>query len=129
MSPLSRIKLRVSRGKGVGGNPENRVKSSHRIEPTIEPKHVLVEVGLQMFWLDTAMMRPLDPSFQVAENEMDDGQVRLSFVGVLYFPFARMKNAVFLCLFRDSPEIFQYFRRSRGHLFSYSCAIGVFRPQ
>jgi hypothetical protein len=35
-----------------------------------------------MFWLDTAMMRSLDPSFQVAENEMDHGQMRLSFVGV-----------------------------------------------
>jgi hypothetical protein len=28
------------------------------------------------------MVRSLDPGFQVAENEMDDGQVRLSFVGV-----------------------------------------------
>jgi hypothetical protein len=28
------------------------------------------------------MMRPLDPSFQIAENEVDHGQVRLSFVWV-----------------------------------------------
>ena len=35
-----------------------------------------------MFWLNTAMMRSLNPSFQVAENEMDHGQVRLSLVRV-----------------------------------------------
>ena len=35
-----------------------------------------------MFGFDTAMMRSLDPSFQVAENEMDHGQMRLGFVGV-----------------------------------------------
>ena len=37
---------------------------------------------MQVFRLDTAMMRSLDPSFQIAENEMDHGQVRLGFVGV-----------------------------------------------
>jgi hypothetical protein len=58
------------------------VKRRHRIKPTIEPEHVFVEVGLQVFGLDTAMMRSLDPCFQVAENEMDQGKVRLSFVGV-----------------------------------------------
>jgi hypothetical protein len=35
-----------------------------------------------VFGLDTAVMGPFDPSFQVAENEMDHGQVRLGFVGV-----------------------------------------------
>jgi hypothetical protein len=66
----------------VGGNPENRVKRRHRIEPTIEPKHILVEVCLKVLRFDTAMMRAFDPGFQVAENKMDHGQVRLSFVGV-----------------------------------------------
>jgi hypothetical protein len=58
------------------------VKCRHRIKPAIEPEHVFVEVGLEMLGLDTAMMRPLDPSFQIAENEMDHRQVRLSFVGI-----------------------------------------------
>ena len=58
------------------------MKRGHRIKPTIEPKYVLIEVGLQMFWFDAAMMRSLDPCLQVAENEMDHRQVRLSFVGV-----------------------------------------------
>src|ERR1700677_364737 len=30
-----------------------------------------------MFGLDTAVMRPLDPSSQIAENQMNHGQVRL----------------------------------------------------
>jgi hypothetical protein len=80
--PLPRIKLRVSRRHGVGRNPENGVKRRHRVEPTIEPEHVFVEVGLKMLGLDTAMVRSLDPSFEVAENEVDHGQVRLSFVGI-----------------------------------------------
>jgi hypothetical protein len=58
------------------------VKRRHRIKPTIESEHVFVEVGLQVFRFDTAVMRSLDPGFQVAENEMDHGQVRLGFVGV-----------------------------------------------
>jgi hypothetical protein len=82
VSPFPRVKLRVGRRNGACGNPKNRVKRRHRIEPTIETEHVFVEVGLQVLWLDTAMMRSLDPSFQVAENEMDHGQMRLGFVGV-----------------------------------------------
>ena len=35
-----------------------------------------------MFWLDTAMMSSLNPSFQITENKMDHWQVRLGFVGV-----------------------------------------------
>jgi hypothetical protein len=66
----------------VGGDPENGVKRRHRVEATIETEHVFVEVGLQVFGLDTAMMRSLDPGFEVAENEMDHGQMRLGLVGV-----------------------------------------------
>jgi hypothetical protein len=82
VSPFARIKLRVSRRNRASCNPENRVKSRHRIKAAIEPENKLVEISLQVFGLDTAMMRSLDPSFKVAENEMDHGQVRLSFVGV-----------------------------------------------
>jgi hypothetical protein len=82
MSPFPRIKLRVSRRNRVDGDPENGVKRRHRIEPTIETEHVFIEVGLKVLGLDTTMMRSLDPSFQVTENKVDHGQVRLSFVGV-----------------------------------------------
>ena len=82
MCPFPRIKLRVSRRDGVGSDPQNRVKRRHRIEAAIEPEHIFVEVGLQVLRFDTAMMCSLDPGFQVAENEMDHGQMRFGFVGV-----------------------------------------------
>jgi hypothetical protein len=82
VSPFTRVKLSVRRRNRASGDSQNRVKSSHRIKATIEPEHVLVEVGLQVFGLDAAMMRSPDPSFQIAENEMDHRQVRLSFVGI-----------------------------------------------
>ena len=37
---------------------------------------------MQVLWLDTAMMRPFDPSLQIAEDEMNHGQVRLCLVGI-----------------------------------------------
>jgi len=80
--PLPRVKLRVSRWDRASSNPQNRVKSRHRIKAAIESEHVFVEVSLQMFWLDAAVMRSLDPSFQIAENEMDHGQMRLGLVGI-----------------------------------------------
>jgi|ERR1700691_6230523 hypothetical protein len=82
MFPFPRVKLRVRRRDGASGNPQNRVKRCHRIKPTIEPEHVFVEVRLQMFWLDTAMMSSPDPSFQVAENKVDHGQVRLGLLRI-----------------------------------------------
>src|SRR5256885_7084409 len=82
MLPLSGVKLRVSWGDGTHSDPKNGVERGHRIEPTIKPEHVFIEVGLQMFWLDTAMMRALDPSLHIAEDEMDHGKVRLRLVWV-----------------------------------------------
>ena len=82
VSPLTRIKLRISRRDNATGNPKNRMKSGHRIKPTIEPEHIFVEVGLQMFGLDAAVMRALDPSLQVAEDEMDHRQMRLGLVRI-----------------------------------------------
>jgi hypothetical protein len=35
-----------------------------------------------VLWLNSAMMRSLNPSFQIAENEMDHGQVRFRLVGI-----------------------------------------------
>src|SRR5271170_5527442 len=82
MFPFARIKLSISRRYGTGGNPQNRMKRSHRIKAAVEPENVFVEVRLQMLWLDTAMMRSSKPSFQVAENEMDHRQVGLGLVRV-----------------------------------------------
>jgi hypothetical protein len=80
--PFPGVKLRISRRNGAGGDPEHGMKRGHRVKPTIEAEHVFIEVRLQMFWLDTPMMCPLDPGLQVAEDEMDHGQVRLCLVGI-----------------------------------------------
>ena len=82
MRPLPRVKLRVSWRHGMNGNPEDGMKRGHRIKPAIEAKYILIQVGLQMFWLDATVMRPLDPSFQVAENKMDHGQVGFGLVRI-----------------------------------------------
>jgi hypothetical protein len=66
----------------MNGNTQNGVKRRHRIEATIEPEHVLVEIGLQVLWLDATMMRSINPSFQIAEHKVDHWQVRLSFIWV-----------------------------------------------
>jgi hypothetical protein len=82
MRPFPGVKLRISWRNDTRGNPQNGVERSHRIEPTIKTKHVLIEVGLQMFWFNAPMMRSLDPSFQVAENKVDHGQVCFCLVRV-----------------------------------------------
>jgi hypothetical protein len=53
------------------------MKCGHRVKPTIKAEHVFIEIGLQMFRLDTAMVRSLNPSLHVAEDEVDHGQVCL----------------------------------------------------
>ena len=82
MFPLSGVKLLVSRWNTASGDPENGMKRSHRVEPTVETEHIFVEIGLEMFWFDTAMMRSFDPRLHIAEDEMDHGKVRFCLVGV-----------------------------------------------
>lgn len=82
MFPLPRIKLRVRRRNGASGDSKNGMKRRHRIEPTVEPKCEFVEIGLQMFWFDTAMMCSLDPCLQIAEDEVDHRQVRFRLVEI-----------------------------------------------
>src|SRR5208337_2709488 len=82
MRPLPRVKLRISRWNNPRRNPQNGVECSHRIEPAIKPKHVFIEVGLQMLWFNTAMMRSLDPGFQIAENKVDHRQMGFCLVWI-----------------------------------------------
>ena len=58
------------------------MESSHRIEASVEAKDIFVEVSLQMLWVNSPVMRSLDPSLHVTEDEMDHGQVRLRLVRV-----------------------------------------------
>jgi hypothetical protein len=82
MDPPPGIKLSISWRNDPRGNPQNGVERGHRIEATIKTKYVLVEIGLQMLWFDTAMMRSLDPGFQIAENEVDHRQMRFRLVWI-----------------------------------------------
>src|SRR5208283_5435857 len=82
MRPFPGVKLRISRRDNPRGNPQNGVECGHRIKPAIKTKHVLIEIGLQMLWFNAAMMRSLDPGFQVAENKVDHGQMRFCLVWV-----------------------------------------------
>jgi hypothetical protein len=66
----------------MGCDPQNGMNRRHRIEATIEAEHVFVEVGLQVLWLDTTMMRALDPSLQIAEDEVNHWQMRFGLVWI-----------------------------------------------
>ena len=121
MLPFPRIKLSVGRRNGARRNPENRVKSRHRIETTIEPEYVFVEVGLQMLRLDTAMMSSLDPSFQIAENKVDHRQVRL---GLVWIAAERQRLMAISCLGKSRighPSIGANDGASRDILFDEAC--------
>ncbi len=48
MLPLSFIQPLVRRRQCSHGDPQNAIKSYHRPEPTVKPKHIFVEVCLQM---------------------------------------------------------------------------------
>jgi hypothetical protein len=53
-----------------------------------------------MLWLDSAMMRSLDPSFQIAEYEVDHRQMCLRFVGI-----AAKRQHVMVISARSKPRI------------------------
>jgi hypothetical protein len=82
MHPFPGIELRVSWRNGPRRNPQNGVEGIHRIEPAIEAKYELIEVGLQMTRFDPAMMRAVDPRLQIGKDKMDHWQVLFSLLWV-----------------------------------------------
>jgi hypothetical protein len=48
MFPLARIELGVGRRYRPGGQPEHGVERRHRVKAAVEPKHVFVQIGLQV---------------------------------------------------------------------------------
>lgn len=74
--PTARIKPFVGRGGGVPANSEQRTEGIERVEAAVEPEGELVEVGLKVLRAD-AVMAAHQPAFQVAENQVDDGQIFL----------------------------------------------------
>src|ERR1035438_3374256 len=82
VGPFPGVKLCVSRRDNPCRNPQNGVECSHRIEPSIEAEYIFIEVGLQMLWFNTTMMRSFDPGFQVAENKVNHRQMRFCLIWI-----------------------------------------------
>ena len=82
MYPLPGIKLRIGRRNSPRRNPQNGVEGIHRIEATVETKHKLIEVGLQMTSFDAAVMSAIYPRFQVGKDKMDHRQMLLCLLWV-----------------------------------------------
>ena len=68
--PISTVKVGIRRAFAVGADAEQRAEGVERVEPAVKAERKFVEVGLQVvglqvFGLNAAVMRPLQPCFQV----------------------------------------------------------------
>lgn len=66
----------------MGGQPQNGIERRHRIESSVEPEDVFVEIRLQVVLGDGPMMRAENPRLQIGEDQMDHGQVGVHLVGI-----------------------------------------------
>lgn len=82
MFPGSVINPVVSRAFAVRPDAEQRAERVERIEPTVKAERELVQIGLQVLGADAAMMRALQPSLQIRENKVDDGEIFFGHRGV-----------------------------------------------
>src|SRR5579859_6296847 len=87
--PTAIIKPFIGRRSGFGANSEQRAKGVEGIEPAVKPERELVEVGLKVLRRD-AVMTALKPAFEVAENQVDDGQKFLGDFRVSSFDHGEM---------------------------------------
>src|SRR6266849_6485722 len=74
--PTARIKPFVGRSGGVPADPEQRTEGIEGVKAPVEPEGELIEVGLKVLRAN-AVMAAHQPAFEVAENQVDDGQVFL----------------------------------------------------
>lgn len=63
--PVAAIEAVVSRRFTVRANAQQRTKGIEGVEAPVKAERKFVEVSLQVFRLDAAVMRPLQPRFQV----------------------------------------------------------------
>ena|SRR5580692_11156437 len=75
MLPLAAAKSLVDRGFAIRAYTEQRAESAERVEAAVKAERKLVQKDLQMLEIDAPMVGPLQPSFQVAENQVDDRQI------------------------------------------------------
>lgn len=73
--PLARIQAVIGRAFAIGPDAQERAEGVERVEAAVKPERELIQVGLQVLVADRAVVRPGQPSFEVAENQVDDGQV------------------------------------------------------
>jgi hypothetical protein len=74
MLPLAAVEPVIGRAFAVRPDAQERAKGVERVEAAVKAEGELVEVGLQVLGADRAMVRAAEPSLQVAENQVDDGQ-------------------------------------------------------
>ena len=75
MLPVSAIEAVIGRAFAVCTNAEQRAEAVEWVEAPVKAEGKFVEVGLQVLGIDPSMVRPLQPSLEVAENKVNDRQV------------------------------------------------------
>ena len=75
MLPLARVEAVIGRAFAVRADAQERAESVERVEAPVKAERELIQVGLQVLVADRAVVRPGQPSLQIRENKVDDGQV------------------------------------------------------
>jgi len=63
--PLARVEPVIGRAFAIGPNAKQRAEGVEWVEPAIEAESELIQVGLQVFWLDATVMGALQPRLEV----------------------------------------------------------------
>lgn len=72
--PVSIIKLPVGGRLRFAADPKQGTEGVERIEAPVKAEREFVQVGLEVLVAD-AVMASAQPTFEIAENEVDDGEV------------------------------------------------------
>ena len=87
--PIASVKLGISRRADFAADPQERAERIERVEAPVKAERELVEIGLQVLRAD-AVVAPLEPGFQVAENKVNDRQVRFGHGRIVRFDNRQM---------------------------------------
>jgi hypothetical protein len=81
--PGSIVQPVISWAFAIRADAEQAAERIEGIEAAVKAERELVEVGLQMLGADRPVMRAVQPSFEVAENKVDDRQVFFGDLGIV----------------------------------------------
>ena len=73
--PLAAVEAVIGRAFAIRPDAEQRAEGVEGIEAAVKAERELIQVGLQVLMADRAMVRPGQPSLEIAENQVDDGEV------------------------------------------------------